>query len=145
VPMLAPHALPILCVSSPLDTTKTTHPRLIDAHPARAHALSVQRQHNLARRLLGSLVCANPSRNTHLARPFRPHERGSCTSVHPRLPPTITTTTLRPSVLLKLIFHVKLGELSKRGCLEVLLDNGYWPAFSTTHAQGHRAAWQHVL
>jgi hypothetical protein len=28
--------------------------------------------------------------------------------------------------------------------LEVLLDDGYWPAFSTTRAPGHRAAWQHV-
>ncbi|KAI0308025.1 tricalbin [Multifurca ochricompacta] len=43
-----------------------------------------------------------------------------------------------------IIFHVKSGELSKKGRLEVLLDDGYWPAFSTTRALGHRAAWQHV-
>ena len=28
--------------------------------------------------------------------------------------------------------------------MEVLLDDGYWPAFSTIRAHGHRAAWQHV-
>jgi hypothetical protein len=28
--------------------------------------------------------------------------------------------------------------------LEVLLDSGYWPAFSTTRAHSHHAAWQHV-
>ena len=43
-----------------------------------------------------------------------------------------------------IIFHVKSGEVSKKCRLEVLLDNGYWPAFSTTRAQGHHAAWQHV-
>ncbi|KAI0274871.1 tricalbin [Gloeopeniophorella convolvens] len=43
-----------------------------------------------------------------------------------------------------IIFHVKSGELTKKGRLEVLLDDGYWPAFSTARAPGHRAAWQHV-
>ncbi|KAI9462339.1 tricalbin [Lactarius psammicola] len=43
-----------------------------------------------------------------------------------------------------IIFHVKSGELSKKGRLEVLLDDGYWPAFSTIRATGHRALWQHV-
>jgi len=43
-----------------------------------------------------------------------------------------------------IIFSVKSGELSKKARLEVLLDDGYWPAFSTTRAHGHRAAWQHV-
>lgn len=43
-----------------------------------------------------------------------------------------------------IVFHVKSGELSKKGRLEVLLDDGYWPAFSTIRATGHRAMWQHV-
>lgn len=43
-----------------------------------------------------------------------------------------------------IVFHVKSGELSKKGRLEVLLDDGYWPAFSTTRATGHHAMWQHV-
>jgi len=44
-----------------------------------------------------------------------------------------------------IIFHVKSGErLAKKGRLEVLLDGGYWPAFSTTRAHGHRMTWQHV-
>ncbi|KAH9081855.1 tricalbin [Lactarius deliciosus] len=32
----------------------------------------------------------------------------------------------------------------RRVRLEVLLDDGYWPAFSTIRATGHRASWQHV-
>jgi len=43
-----------------------------------------------------------------------------------------------------IIFYVKSGEVSKKCRLEVLLDNGYWPAFSTTRAHGHHVAWQHV-
>ena len=43
-----------------------------------------------------------------------------------------------------IIFHAKSGDLSKKGRLEVLLDDGYWPAFSTTRAHGHHVAWQHV-
>lgn len=43
-----------------------------------------------------------------------------------------------------IVFHVKSGELSQKGRLEVLLDDGYWPAFSTIRATGHRALWQHV-
>ena len=39
---------------------------------------------------------------------------------------------------------MKSGELTKKGRLEVLLDDGYWPAFSTIRATGHRAMWQHV-
>ena len=43
-----------------------------------------------------------------------------------------------------IIFHAKSGELSKKGRLEVLLDDGYWPIFSTTRAHGRHVAWQHV-
>ncbi|KAI9511781.1 tricalbin [Russula earlei] len=44
-----------------------------------------------------------------------------------------------------IIFYVKHGEkLCKKARLEVLLDGGYWPAFSTTRAHGHRATWQHI-
>ena len=43
-----------------------------------------------------------------------------------------------------IIFYAKSGDLSKKGRLEILLDDGYWPAFSTTRAPGHRAMWKHV-
>ena len=43
-----------------------------------------------------------------------------------------------------IVFNVKSGELTKKARLEVLLDEGYWPAFSTAKAHGHRAAWEHV-
>ncbi|KAI0067953.1 tricalbin [Artomyces pyxidatus] len=43
-----------------------------------------------------------------------------------------------------IVFHVKRGELAKKGRLEVLLDDAYWPTFSTPRAHGHRAEWEHV-
>lgn len=43
-----------------------------------------------------------------------------------------------------IIFNVKSGELTKKARLEVLLDDGYWPAFSTVRAPGHKAEWEHV-
>jgi len=56
-----------------------------------------------------------------------------------------TTSYINPAIESGIIiFYVKSGELSKRARLEVLLDSGYWPAFSTTRAHGHHAAWQHV-
>lgn len=36
------------------------------------------------------------------------------------------------------------GELTKKGRLEVLLDDGYWPSFSTTKARGSHAEWDYV-
>ncbi|TFY64762.1 hypothetical protein EVG20_g5845 [Dentipellis fragilis] len=43
-----------------------------------------------------------------------------------------------------IVFHVRSGDLTKKARLEVLLDDGYWPAFSTPRATGHRAHWAHV-
>ena len=36
------------------------------------------------------------------------------------------------------------GELSKKARLEVLLDDGYWPAFSTARARSANTEWDHV-
>lgn len=36
------------------------------------------------------------------------------------------------------------GDLTKKGRLEVLLDDGYWPCFSTVKSRGSRAEWGHV-
>lgn len=43
-----------------------------------------------------------------------------------------------------IIFHILSGQLHKKARLEVLLDDGYWPAFSTIKARSTRAQWQYV-
>jgi Ca2+-dependent lipid-binding protein len=43
-----------------------------------------------------------------------------------------------------IVFHIVSGQLSKKGRLEVLMDDGYWPAFTTTKAPSTNAHWQHV-
>ncbi|KAG6910551.1 hypothetical protein DXG01_009501 [Tephrocybe rancida] len=40
-----------------------------------------------------------------------------------------------------IVFNVVSGQLSKKGRLEVLLDEGYWPCFSTTKARSTHAQW----
>ncbi|KAL0950758.1 hypothetical protein HGRIS_007526 [Hohenbuehelia grisea] len=42
------------------------------------------------------------------------------------------------------VFNVISGQLAKKGRLEVLLDDGYWPAFSTVKARSTHAQWQYV-
>ncbi len=36
------------------------------------------------------------------------------------------------------------GQLSKRGRFEALLDEAYWPSFSTSKARSHKQAWDSV-
>lgn len=43
-----------------------------------------------------------------------------------------------------IIFHILSGQLHKKARLEVLLDDGYWPAVSTIKARSTHAQWQHV-
>ncbi|KAG5220503.1 transmembrane protein [Salix suchowensis] len=43
-----------------------------------------------------------------------------------------------------IIFNVISGQLAKKGRLEVLLDDGYWPAFSTVRARSTHTAWEYV-
>lgn len=43
-----------------------------------------------------------------------------------------------------IIFNVVSGQLHKKARLEVLLDEGYWPAFSTARARSHNAMWEHI-
>ncbi|KAF8845383.1 tricalbin [Paxillus ammoniavirescens] len=43
-----------------------------------------------------------------------------------------------------IIFNVVSGRLHKKARLEVLLDDGYWPAFSTDKARSTHAQWQHI-
>ncbi|KAH7918365.1 tricalbin, partial [Leucogyrophana mollusca] len=43
-----------------------------------------------------------------------------------------------------IIFNVISGQLHKKARLEVCLDDGYWPAFSTAKARSTHAQWQHV-
>ncbi|EJD04407.1 tricalbin [Fomitiporia mediterranea MF3/22] len=43
-----------------------------------------------------------------------------------------------------IVFSVRKGRLSQKARLEVLLDDGYWPAFSTTRARSLNAEWDHV-
>lgn len=43
-----------------------------------------------------------------------------------------------------IIFNVKSGKLNQKGRLEILLDDGYWPVFSTTRSRSTNAQWDHV-
>ncbi|KAI1797561.1 tricalbin [Ganoderma leucocontextum] len=43
-----------------------------------------------------------------------------------------------------IIFNVVSGRLQKKARLEVLLDEGYWPAFSTARARSQNATWEHI-
>ncbi|KAF8640747.1 hypothetical protein AX17_000398 [Amanita inopinata Kibby_2008] len=42
-----------------------------------------------------------------------------------------------------IVFNVLSGKLHKKGRLEVLLDDGYWPCFSTTRARSTNARWDY--
>ncbi|KDQ54885.1 hypothetical protein JAAARDRAFT_37997 [Jaapia argillacea MUCL 33604] len=43
-----------------------------------------------------------------------------------------------------IVFNVISGTLAKKGRLEVLLDEGYWPSFSTARSRSTHAQWDHV-
>ncbi|WVF68009.1 hypothetical protein IAT40_002771 [Kwoniella sp. CBS 6097] len=43
-----------------------------------------------------------------------------------------------------LVFQVISGQLAKRGRLEVMFDDGYWPAFTTEKARSHHPTWDQV-
>jgi hypothetical protein len=43
-----------------------------------------------------------------------------------------------------IVFHITSGRLSKKGRLEVLLDDGYWPCMSTVKARKLDAQWDYV-
>jgi len=42
------------------------------------------------------------------------------------------------------VFDVVKGTLPKKSRLEILLDDGYWPAFGTTKARSTNAQWDQV-
>ncbi|KZW02621.1 tricalbin [Exidia glandulosa HHB12029] len=42
------------------------------------------------------------------------------------------------------VFDVISGQLPKKSRLEILLDDGYWPAFGTTKARSNNAKWDQV-
>ncbi|WVQ85964.1 hypothetical protein IAT38_008132 [Cryptococcus sp. DSM 104549] len=43
-----------------------------------------------------------------------------------------------------LVFQVISGELSRRGSLEVMFDDGYWPAFTSEKARSNHPTWDQV-
>jgi hypothetical protein len=43
-----------------------------------------------------------------------------------------------------IVFSVISGQLTKKARLEVLLDDAYWPAFTTARARSTNAQWDHV-
>lgn len=43
-----------------------------------------------------------------------------------------------------IVFNVISGLLAKKARLEVLLDDGYWPAFTTQRASSRKAEWSYV-
>ena len=43
-----------------------------------------------------------------------------------------------------IVFNVMGGQLRKKARLEVLLDDAYWPAFSTIRARSAHATWEQV-
>ena len=42
------------------------------------------------------------------------------------------------------VFHIISGQLQKKGRIEVLLDDGYWPCLSTMKARSAHAQWGYV-
>ncbi|TFK41292.1 C2 domain-containing protein [Crucibulum laeve] len=43
-----------------------------------------------------------------------------------------------------IVFNILSGNLPKKSRLEVLLDDGYWPCFSTTRSRSTHAQWDYV-
>lgn len=43
-----------------------------------------------------------------------------------------------------LVFQCIEGHLAKKGCLEVLFDEGYWPAYTSERARSQHARWDQV-
>lgn len=43
-----------------------------------------------------------------------------------------------------IVFNVISGQIIKKARLEVLMDDGYWPAFTTAKSPSTHARWQHV-
>ncbi|KAJ3513052.1 hypothetical protein NLJ89_g3156 [Agrocybe chaxingu] len=43
-----------------------------------------------------------------------------------------------------IVFHVISGQLPKKARVEVLLDDGYWPCFSTVKSRSTHAQWDYV-
>jgi Ca2+-dependent lipid-binding protein len=48
---------------------------------------------------------------------------------------------LEPGIL---VFQVISGQLARKGSLEVLLDDGYWPAFTSGKARTTHPTWDQV-
>jgi Ca2+-dependent lipid-binding protein len=43
-----------------------------------------------------------------------------------------------------LVVQVISGQLARRGSLEIMLDDGYWPSFTSTRARSSHATWDQV-
>ncbi|WWC92373.1 uncharacterized protein L201_007330 [Kwoniella dendrophila CBS 6074] len=43
-----------------------------------------------------------------------------------------------------LVFQVISGQLAKKGSLEVMFDDGYWPSFTSGKARSHHPTWDQV-
>lgn len=43
-----------------------------------------------------------------------------------------------------IVVHVISGHISKKARVEVLVDDGYWPCFSTVRARSTQAQWGYV-
>lgn len=43
-----------------------------------------------------------------------------------------------------LVFQVISGQLARRGSLEVMFDDGYWPAFTSGKARSDHPTWDQV-
>ena len=43
-----------------------------------------------------------------------------------------------------IVFNIVSGQIAKKARLEVLLDDGYWPAFSTAKSRSTNAQWEYV-
>lgn len=43
-----------------------------------------------------------------------------------------------------IVFNIVSGQIRKKARLEVLMDDGYWPAFTTAKSPSTNAHWKHV-
>jgi Ca2+-dependent lipid-binding protein len=67
----------------------------------------------------------------------------------PPPPPQVIGVEMSKEELVKqqsgvIVFNVIGGRLAKKARLEVLMDDGYWPVFSTVKARSTTADWEHV-
>ncbi|KAF7320046.1 hypothetical protein MKEN_00788800 [Mycena kentingensis (nom. inval.)] len=89
----------------------------------------------------------SPKKPNDAASPIKPTSSPTSEGGAPAEEPkgvTLSTDELLTHQSGVLVFNIISGKLAKKGRLEVLLDDGYWPCFTTTQARSNTAQWESV-